>query len=274
MTPSAPTSDRKSTFLHVQAWAEAYVASTSLETKVAPPAPPSQFERNPPVRDVRPGRPPELEVTLHKPKSVKLGALARPEVRAALHHKFWHHELQAAELACWAILKFPDAPSKFHQGLLRIFRDEVRHMGMYQKHIEALGFGLSSFPVRDWFWDRVPTCETPVQFVALLGMGLEGANLDHTARFSHWLRSVGDEAGAKIQEQVGREEVAHVRFANRWFRKWTGDVCFETWRRSLPPPLSPLLMRGKTVNIGPRVRAEFPREFLTDLASWQPDGKP
>lgn len=263
-----------SSYEHVQAWAQAYVESTSLETKIAPPEPPSGYEQDAPVRDLRPGRPAELEVTLEKPKSIKLGALERLEVRAALHHKFWHHELQAAELMCWAITRFPDVPRDFHKGLIRIFRDEVRHMGMYQKHIEALGFHLASFPVRDWFWDRVPTCETPLQFVALLGMGLEGANLDHTARFSHWLRSVGDEAGARIQEQVGREEIAHVRFANRWFREWTGGISFQTWQKALPPPLSPLLMRGKTVNVDPRLRAEFPRDFIEQLVSWQPDPLP
>jgi uncharacterized ferritin-like protein (DUF455 family) len=255
----------------VQEWALAYIESTELLTKTDPPEPPKSWANAGPSAELRLGRPDILPLTQKKPKSVKLGALHRPEARAALHHKFWHHELQAAELMCWALLRFPDTPLEFRKGLLRIFRDEVRHMKMYQRYIESLGYRLGSFEVRDWFWDRVPTCETPLQFVALLGMGLEGANLDHTARFSSWLKTVGDARGAELQEQVGREEIAHVRFANRWFRTWTGGIDFETWCESLPPPLSPLLMRGKTVQTAPRLKAEFPESFIESLKNWQPD---
>jgi uncharacterized ferritin-like protein (DUF455 family) len=237
-----------------------------LATKVHPAAPPERWDADYLREDLRPGRPEELRVTLSKPKSVKMGALGRKDARAELHHKFWHHELQAAELMCWAILRFPETPQEFRDGLVRIFRDEVRHMHMYQEHIEALGFHVGDFEVRDWFWDRIPTCETPLQFVALLGMGLEGANLDHTVRFAHWLRAAGDERGARIQEQVGREEIAHVRFATRWFRNWAGTVDFDRWCEELPPPLTPLLMRGKQVQMTARLKAEFPQEFLDSLA--------
>src|SRR5690606_31833324 len=102
-----------------------------------------------------------------------------PRARARLLHTFWFHELQAAELMCWALLKFPESEPAFREGLLRIWRDEVRHMGLYQAHIESLGFRLGDFEVRDWFWHRVPTCHNPTMFVALLGMGLEAANLEH-----------------------------------------------------------------------------------------------
>lgn len=251
-------------------WARNYILSANLVEKVDPAPAPELWDTACPPVDLRPGRPGELTLTLKKPKSVKLGALGRPLARAELHHKFWHHELQAAELMCWAILRFPDTPQEFRDGLVRIFRDEVRHMRMYQEHIEHLGFRLGQFEVRDWFWERIPTCETPLQFVALLGMGLEGANLDHTARFAHLLRLAGDEEGARIQEQVGREEVGHVRFATRWFRTWSGGVDFDRWCKELPPPLSPLLMRGKQIQWEPRLKAEFPQEFLDSLARWTP----
>ena len=143
-------------------------------------------------------------------------------------------------------------------------------MGMYQKHIEALGYGVGDFPVRDWFWERVPTCASVVQFVALMGMGLEAANLEHTPRFEAWFEAAGDHAGAQLQAQVGREEVGHVRFAMRWFRRWTGKDDFDTWQQSLPKPLSPLLLRGKTINRAARRRAEMTESFITDLAAWRP----
>lgn len=62
---------------------------------------------------------------------------------------------------------------------------------------------------------------TPAQFVVVLGVGFEGANLDHTLRFAERFRAIGDEAGARLQERVGEEEIPHVRFALRWLARWT-----------------------------------------------------
>ncbi len=256
-------------FPTIEAFAQAYIESTCLEFKCRPPAPPNAFAPSPIPRDLRPGRPSELRVTEKRPRSEKRGAMIHPHVRAAVHHKFWHHELQAAELMCWAILRFPEAPEEFRRGLLKIFRDEVRHMSLYEAHLLRLGGRLGDFEVRDWFWERVPTCQTPLQFVALLGMGLEGANLEHTARFSTWFRSFGDHQAADIQDQVGREEVAHVRFATKWFRIWTGDVSFEEWVAHLPPPLSPLLMKGKSLHLERRKKAAFPETFTHALSVWR-----
>jgi len=252
------------------AWARAYLLSQDLKYKTTPPTLPTTWNVAYPQADLRPGRPSEISLSTKKLKRITLGALARSEVRAELHHRFWHHELQAAELMCWAVLKFNETPEEFRDGLLRICRDEIRHMALYQQYIEGLGFKLQDFAVRDWFWERVPTCQTPLQFVALLGMGLEGANLDHTTRFASWLSAVGDSRGEEIQKQVGREEVAHVRFAARWFRVWSGSSDFDRWRAELPAPLSPLLMRGKVLSKGLRFKAELTPDFVARLESWDP----
>jgi len=147
----------------------------------------------------------------------------------------------------------------------------VRHMALYEERIAADGFMIGSFAVRDWFWDRLPSCATKVQFVALMGMGLEAANLEHTARFAQWFRAAGDEASAQVQERVGREEIAHVRFANHWFAEWSGGITFAAWKAALPAPLSPLLMRGKTLARQRRLKAQFPAAFIDELAAWQPE---
>lgn len=256
--------------LTVESWARNYITSKDLSQKCAPPPVPPRFEEAPTAEDLRPGRPQELHVTRTRPKSFKPGALTRIDARAELHHRFWHHELQAAELMCWALVRFVDTPVAFKKGLLRIFADEVRHMQLYEKRLRSLGYQLGDFEVRDWFWERVPTCQTPLAFVALLGMGLEAANLDHTERFGTWFRAVDDEESALIQDQVGKEEIAHVRFATRWFKEWTGAIEFDAWCEALPPPLTPLLMRGKTLHRERRRKAAFPEEFSDALGSFEP----
>jgi uncharacterized ferritin-like protein (DUF455 family) len=155
------------------------------------------------------------------------------------------------------------------KGLLAVCQDELRHMGMYGAHLRTLGHAYGSFPVTDWFWHRVPQGTTPAHFVAAMGMGLEGGNLDHSRRFEQLFRAAGDEEGARIHAQVGEEEIPHVRFGLYWFRVLTGDVAFETWREHLPAPLSPMIMRGKELDLDKRRRAGFPEPFLQELERWR-----
>jgi uncharacterized ferritin-like protein (DUF455 family) len=169
----------------------------------------------------------------------------------------------------WALLAFADAEEEFRRGLLRICLDEVRHMNAYRAQIERLGYRIGDFPVRDWFWERVPSCSSKLQFVALMGMGLEAANLEHAPHFGERLLAAGDDEAAALQALIAREEQAHVRFAVSWFERWTLGQSFELWCASLPPPLSPLLMRGKTFDRAARLRAGMHEDFVNALERWQ-----
>ncbi len=104
----------------------------------------------------------QLRVVWDKYKAPKSAhALASPQKRAHLLHTFLHHELQAAELMCWAVLKFRDTPPSFRRGLLSICQDEIRHMRLYSDQIERLGFKVGDFPVRDWFWSALLVRRAP-----------------------------------------------------------------------------------------------------------------
>jgi uncharacterized ferritin-like protein (DUF455 family) len=250
------------------------VLSTELSVKIAPPAVPTLFASNAvPVRLAAPGRPIELRAARRGERTPKLEALKEPHYRARALHAFFHHELQAAELMCWALLAFADAELEFRKGLLGICLDEIRHMNLYRAHIEALGSKLGDFGVRDWFWKRVPACQTKLAFVSVMGMGLEAANLEYASDFATRFRVVGDPRGAEIQERIAKEEIAHVSFATRWFSRWTGGCEFETWAAELPPPLSPWVMHGSPIAEGARLRAGMSAEFVTALAAFAPEPK-
>jgi uncharacterized ferritin-like protein (DUF455 family) len=257
----------------LQRWAYDYIRSDQLSHKVAPGPLPSTLralEDWPALRALQPGRPPELQVSQQKIKAPRGGALRDPKKRAALLHTFWHHELQAAELMCWAVLAFPETPYAFKRGLLGICADEIRHMQLYAARIEALGFALGDFPVRDWFWQRVPAATSPAAFLAVMGLGFEAGNLDHTRRFAEQFRAFGDEAGARLQELVAEEEVPHVAFAAHWFRRFEGELSFARWCEELPAPLSPMVMRGNPINRSARGVAGMDEQFLDALEQWQP----
>ena len=253
----------------VERWAWDYILTMDLGEKLSPRPVPTRWEANPSARRLlAPGRPAALRLVAKAPKT---RGLRSPLARARALHTFLHHELQAAELMAWALLAFVETPREFREGLLRIASDEVRHMGMYAAHIERLGHGVGDFPVRDWFWERVPSAQSPVAFVATMGLGFEGANLDHSRSFALRFREVGDDQGARLQELVGEEEIAHVRFGARWFRELSGDLTFSSWRAELPAPLSPLLMRGRPLQREARARAGLPDSFLDELAAWTPE---
>jgi uncharacterized ferritin-like protein (DUF455 family) len=209
-----------------------------------------------------------LRVVARSPRTPPAGALVRVEARAQLVHTFVHHELQAAELFAWAVLAFPDTPREFRAGLVRLCVEELGHLALYAAYLEDLGFSVGDFRVRDWFWERVARCESAASFVALQGLGLEGANLEHSARFAGLFRAAGDEQGARILERVERDEIAHVAFAARWFERFIGArLDFDSWRAALPPPLSPSLLRGRPLNREARLRAGFDAQFLDRLAA-------
>jgi len=256
----------------LQRWAWDYVTSTSLAHKQAPPPRPERVERDPPARRIEaPGRPVELAPVPPRSRPSR-GGLRDRRRRAERVHTFFHHELQATELIAWALLAFPEAPPEFQRGVVREIGDELRHMGLYASHLERLGFEVGSFGVRDWFWERVPAARTALEFVAILGIGFEGGNLDHSARFAGLFREAGDEEGARIQEQIGAEEVAHVRFARLWFERWAGPLTLERWAELLPPPLTPKVMRGRRLDRESRRRAGMSEAFLDALESYERGG--
>jgi uncharacterized ferritin-like protein (DUF455 family) len=214
-----------------------------------------------------PGRPAAVELRTTTRRSLRRGQLRTPAGRAELLHRLLHHEVQAAELMAWALLAFPGAEPRFRRGLLAILRDELRHARGYRDLLARAGVAYGDLPVRDWFWERATSCASPLQFVALMGLGLEGANIDHTERFAGRFREAGDEEAAVFLERVGREEEAHVRFALRWFRLWAGRPGagaeeFARWAEELVPPLGPKMFRAQPMNRAGRMRAGLDPVFL------------
>ncbi len=255
----------------VDSWCLRYILSTRLQEKLEPAILPRAFSVTPVLSPSQPGRPPELHVSGRSTRS--RGGYGSTRARAKAAHAFFHHELQAAELMCWCILRFPHAPERFRRGLLGIVQDEIRHMQHYAEYIQQLGYEVGAFAVRDWFWERVPKCPSAASFVATMGLGFEAANLDHCQRFAATFDTVGDTKGAALQRKIEEEERPHVRFAAYWYKQWRRDLEFESWRTELPPPLSPLLMRGRNLNLQARLVSGMSDAFCTALEAWPVDAE-
>jgi len=265
----------------VEAWALRFLRCEDAVAKLRPSAPPeladdSSWTEDGVVRRLAQAtRPAAWRVVGRAEKAAKPGALARVEERVRMLHTFAHHELQAAELFAWALLAFPETPRAFRAGLMKLLGEELRHLALYLERLDALGARFGQHQVRDWFWQRVSACSTPLEFVALQGIGLEGANLEHAARWAQLFRNVGDEESAAIITTIEREEIGHVAFARHWFEHFSGaPLSFERWSRALPSPLTPALFHGTPLNTAARSAAGLEREFLEQLARTGPAVRP
>jgi uncharacterized ferritin-like protein (DUF455 family) len=256
----------------IERWCWDFVTTRVLTEKLVPRRLPAVSDEasweTSPIRRLLsgPGRPAELVVTARSGNAPRGSALAQAAARAQLLHTFVHHELQAAELFAWAVLAFPETPRAFRSGLVRLCQEELAHMELYREHMHGLGVSFGAHPVRDWFWQRVVHCTDAASFVALQGVGLEGANLEHSARFAAQFRAIGDEEGARILERVERDEIAHVAFAVHWFEHFTGaPLDYDRWSAALPAPLTPSVLRGQMLNRDARRRAGLDDAFLARL---------
>jgi uncharacterized ferritin-like protein (DUF455 family) len=251
----------------VEGWVRAYIESRDMSEKRMPPLRPSTWQEAPaPLRIASPGRP-DVWTKTARVKKLR-GAFANPVRRAEAVHRMMGHELQAAELLGYALLAFPETPLAFRKGLLGVMDDEIRHLDLYAQYLESNGYSTFDFPTRDWFWERIPSVQSPAEFCATMGMGFEGGNLDHACRFERAFTDAGDTQGAELIRTVHREEIPHVRFAMHWFAKFRGEVSFEDWRAHLPAPLSPWVMKGAPLDREGRARAGFDSAFMDSLEQW------
>ena len=73
----------------------------------------------------------------------------------------------------------------------------------------------------------------------------------------------------RLADLKGAQAPVHVRFGARWFQVFTSRLDFDSWRRALPAPLSPMLMRGRPLHREARRIAGQPEQFLDALDAWQ-----
>jgi uncharacterized ferritin-like protein (DUF455 family) len=171
-----------------------------------------------------PGRPTRL-ARIGKAEFPRLESLARdPVARGQVLHFFANHELLAMELMALMILRFPNAPQAFVQGLARTITEEQSHMRLYIARMRELGVEFGDLPLSDYFWNAIKDAPSPLVFVTQMSLTLEQANLDYSLFYRDAVRRAGDEETARILERVYQEEIGHVKHGVHWFNRWRADA--------------------------------------------------
>ncbi|MEM1442897.1 MAG: DUF455 family protein [Verrucomicrobiota bacterium] len=200
-------------------------------------------------------------------------ALVEESSRAVLLHFFANHELLAAELMALAVLRFSDAPPAFLRGLCQTLKEEQRHTKWYLQRMKQCGVEFGHYPVNRFFWDCVSSMQNPLDYVSRLSLTFEQANLDYSKHYAGILADAGDEKSAAILDRIYRDEISHVGYGLRWFRKWKsqGDSDWEALDKQLHFPLSPIRAKGNQTpfNEEGRRAAGFDAEYIRKLSLYE-----
>ena len=199
--------------------------------------------------------------------------LVDDENRGVLLHFFANHELLAAELMALALLKFPEAPPAFRQGLANTLREEQIHTRWYVNRMKECGVEFGQYPLSRFFWEAVSKMESPLDYVSRLSLTFEQANLDYSLHYGNLLSEAGDEKSAAILLRIYRDEIAHVGYGLRWFRRWKedGESDWHALKKRLPFPLSPSRAKGNRTdfNEAGRRAAGFDDDYIQQLSIFE-----
>lgn len=218
-----------------------------------------------------PGRPTELNFKTtgvgDKSEFPGLHRLDNERERGRLLHFFANHELLATELMALVLLRFPDAPAAFRRGVLQTLRDEQEHTRLYLTRMKACGIAFGELPVSGYFWRAVSGMGSPMDYVAGLSLTFEQANLDFARHFARGFAAAGDAETAQLLDQIYRDEIAHVAYGLKWFRRWKepGQTDWDAFCRQLKFPLSPQRAKGVSLNVEGRRAAGLDAQFIAEL---------
>lgn len=257
--------------MELREFAERVLLATTLEEKLRAPDVITDEHPGAALLTIEaPGRPVELQFKAQgSGKADFPGAhrLEKEQERGKLLHFFANHELLATELMALALLRFPDAPAAFRRGLLQTLRDEQEHTRLYMERMRACGIQFGELPVSGYFWRSVATMESPLDYVSRLSLTFEQANLDFCRHFARGFETVGDAETSALLEKIYRDEIGHVAYGLKWFRKWKnpGESDWEAFCRQLKFPLSPQRAKGLTLNVEGRRAAGLDDNFVAEL---------
>lgn len=245
-----------------------------LACKLAAPPPGLRDDVPGPARTVdRPARAPGLALRAGAGRVPRPHELRDPAARARCLARFAHHELQAAELFAWALLRWPALPGGLRRGMLRALADEQRHCRLYLERLAAHGSRLEQHALSGYFWRHAAVIADsphgPRAFLAAVGLTLEQANLDFAAAYARGFRDAGDAESADVCEEVQRDERRHVRLAAEWLPRLApprpdgrppSDV--EAYEQAVPFPFEAARAKGRPFDAEARRAAGLSPAFV------------
>ena len=254
--------------INVDEWALRIVTSSSIEDKLYAP---KEISYHPfcvqkvdePVRS--------SQMRFHRrsksEKLPKLHELEKVENRALCLHRFCGHELLAVEIMANAILSFPEAPISFLKTIAHTLREEQEHVRLYMNILQSMGMEFGSQPLYRHFWSHVKFLHEPIQYVSMMNLTFEMANLDFAPMYGQAFFQYGDENAGNLMARIFKDEIGHVRCGWHWLNKFKSkdQDAWDAWRTSLTPMCKPKRAKGPQFHYEGREKAGVSSTWIRKL---------
>lgn len=200
------------------------------------------------------------------------GHFHEDEKKAIALHSFANHELLATELMATALLLFPhdtDEMVRLKHGIIQSLQDEQKHFNLYVERLNEIGYEFGDFPLNDFFWRYMDKIKTPAEYLSVMAMTFENANLDFAHFYKHVFLELGDTKTSDILNTVLEDEISHVALGVTYLNKWRNDKDLWTYyNECLPYPLTPARAKGKVFIEHVRERARMDDSFINQLKNF------
>lgn len=211
--------------MELREWAQSILSADRLEDKLFDPGELTDHTPGPAIIWNEPTRPVGMGFSKIK-KEEKLPSFQEhgdPDKRAICLHRFAGHELLAVEIMAFTLLAFPDAPKHFRKGLANTLKEEQGHVRLYISHMARFGLKFGDIPLYKHFWRHTPYIKSPQDYVSLMSLTFEMANLDFAPMYGKSFARFGDLESAGAMAIILEDEISHVKFGWNWFNKLKGE---------------------------------------------------
>lgn len=265
--------------MNLKEWAESVLLSESLDTKLTPisTADLKFFESHSSINELHtPGRSKKIAINNKQDKFPKRGSFSQKENRAKAMHFFANHELLAMEIMAAAILYYPtlnEDDFRLKKGIAHTLMDEQKHFKLYQRRMNQLGVEFGDFSINDFFWRYLVGAKTIQQFICMMSLTFEAANLDFSLYYRDAYQDFNDEDSANVMQEVYDDEVTHVALGVNWIKKWlafeNGKDIWNFYLQNLPEGLSPARGKGIVYDSRGRIRAGLDQDFVNSSENYK-----
>jgi uncharacterized ferritin-like protein (DUF455 family) len=147
------------------------------------------------------------------------GELARRETV----HRHMSNEITSLDIAADCLAAFPEAPWELRMELARQAWDEARHVQALHRRLCEMGGHKGEFPISTFEWSVTCALDNLPGRLATQNRTLEAGAMDVVGALKKLMEDAGDTRTADVLEAILADEVQHVRFANRWIRRFVDE---------------------------------------------------